>query len=416
VKELPFLTNSFSCSAINPNIVYFGGIDCYRSLNGGRSWKKVNKWEDYYQKPKTKLHADIPGIDSFKTSQGKEIVLLSTDAGTYVSYNSLKKVKNLSLANQLVSQYYSTYTDRRNRNWLHAGSQDQGYQTAVNIKGNKPGKFFQEISGDYGHLVSGDSGKSLWMVYPGFAMYVPDTKKVKTYNQWNFPISFSGQLWMPPLMPDPKSSGKVYLGGGGLSGGAHLIELTYQKNKIIHKELNFDFAKGDESNISAIAFSPLNKNYWYVLTTNGKFYASKNGGNTWTLTKGFAGPASHYFYGAYILPSYHQLGLVYIAGSGYADGIVSIYRSFNNGGTFFPMSSGLPKTLVHELAVTPSGDIIFAATDVGPYYYTSANGKWMDLAGNTAPDQVYWSVDYIHKYKLVRFGTYGRGIWEFSIQ
>lgn len=414
VKELPFMTNSFTCSSVNPKTVYFGGVDCYRSLNGGRSWKKINSWVDYYQKPKTKLHADIPGIDSFKNSQGKEIVLISTDAGTYLSTNALKSVKNLSLANQRVSQYYSTYTDRRNKYWLHAGSQDQGYQTAVKIKGTKPGKFKQEISGDYGYLVSGDNGKSLWMVYPGFAMYVPDTKKVNISNRWDFLCS--GQFWMPPLMPDPKSPRKVYLGGGGFSGGAHLIQLTYQNNKITHKELNFDFAQGDESAISALAFSPINKDYWYVTTNSGKFYASKNGGKSWTLTREFAGPESQHFWCAHILPSPVQLGVVFTAGNGYLPGILSVYRSSNNGMTFSPLSTGLPKTRVHELAVTPTGNTIFAATDIGPYYYTSANGKWIDLARNSAPDQVYWSVDYIPEFKLARFGTYGRGIWEFRVQ
>jgi len=33
----------------------------------------------------------------------------------------------------------------------------------------------------------------------------------------------------------------------------------------------------------------------------------------------------------------------------------------------------------------------------------------------TAPDQVYWSVEYISDTHTVRFGTYGRGIWDFVL-
>ena len=35
--------------------------------------------------------------------------------------------------------------------------------------------------------------------------------------------------------------------------------------------------------------------------------------------------------------------------------------------------------------------------------------------GVSAPDQTYWSVEYIDEINTARFGTYGRGIWDFVI-
>ena len=32
-----------------------------------------------------------------------------------------------------------------------------------------------------------------------------------------------------------------------------------------------------------------------------------------------------------------------------------------------------------------------------------------------APDQTYWTVDYIPEINTARFGTYGRGIWDFIL-
>jgi len=45
--------------------------------------------------------------------------------------------------------------------------------------------------------------------------------------------------------------------------------------------------------------------------------------------------------------------------------------------------------------------------------YIAEEGIWEDLAGISAPDQTYWSVEYIPELNTARFGTYGRGIWDF---
>ena len=37
------------------------------------------------------------------------------------------------------------------------------------------------------------------------------------------------------------------------------------------------------------------------------------------------------------------------------------------------------------------------------------------MAGQCAPAQTYWSVEYVEVVNTVRFGTYGRGIWDFVI-
>ena len=77
--------------------------------------------------------------------------------------------------------------------------------------------------------------------------------------------------------------------------------------------------------------------------------------------------------------------------------------------------TGLPNTLVFDLDGTQDGNFIFAATEVGPYVYVVHDGEWYDLAGVGAPDQTYWTVEYIDNINTVRYGTYGRGIWDFIL-
>jgi hypothetical protein len=289
---------------------------------------------------------------------------------------------------------------------IFAGSQDQGLQKSITYNQGVQ-DFEQIISGDYGHLVSGNSGISIWTNYPGFTIYYPNIANSNASMSLDFPGS--GYLWIAPLMAHPSSPEKVILGGGGVSGGNHLVELSALGNQITYDEHLFNFS----GTISAMGYSPIDSSYRYVLTENGKFYYSLDNGENWTMTSSFTGPGSHYFYGSTIWSSRQELETVYIGGSGYSNS--PVYVSYNHGETFSAMDNGLPNTLVFQLSGTSDDALLFAATEIGPYGYSHNENEWFLLSGISAPDQTYWTVDYIPDINTARFGTYGRGIWDFVI-
>ncbi len=401
--------NGFNSSNLERDKVFIGGMELFKSLDGGNDWELINPWWEYYDNIESKLHADIPEIRFFLDEEYNEIALISTDGGLYISNNYLESVQNISMSGLGVSQYYSTYSQRFPPYSIFAGSQDQGLQRSILDNQGIGGiqNFEQIISGDYGHLVSGDNGISLWTNYPGFTIYYPDIANSNTSFSLDFPGD--GYLWIAPLMNHPESPNKAILGGGGISGGNHLIELTKAGNQIIYDEQDYNFS----NTVSAIGYSPINSSYRYVLTQNGKFYYSSDDGNNWTMTSSFTGPDGHYFYGSTIWASQEQLGRVFIGGSGYSN--PAVYVSDNHGQTFIDMDNGLPNTLVFELSGTPDDNILFAATEVGPYAYSTYDEEWFLISGLSAPDQTYWTVDYIPNINTARFGTYGRGIWDFIL-
>jgi hypothetical protein len=303
-----------------------------------------------------------------------------------------------------VSQYYSTYTKRTFPYNVYAGSQDQGFQRSI-APGEGVLDFIQSISGDYGHLSSGDEGETIWCNYPGFTLYYGNPVTGGGSQSLDFPGS--GHLWLAPLIEDPYNANQAYLAGGGLSGGNHLLHLTAGSGSITYEEEPYNF----NSTVSAMAYSSIDPSNRYVLTYYGSFYHSSDDGNSWQLSSAFDGPDAHYFYGSTIWASSNTLGMVIIGGSGYSN--PPVYISYDHGASFIPFNEGLPNTLVFELAGSPDDDYFFAATEVGPFVYIVENGEWTDLAGISAPDQTYWSVEYILELNTARFGTYGRGIWDF---
>lgn len=407
----PFMVNSFAASIDEQDVLYFGGMEAFTSYNAGSSWTLVNAWGQYYGSPTDKLHADIPSFNSFHNNQGLEYLFINTDGGTYISYNKMDNVENISLNNLRISQYYSSYTCRFDPSFTHAGSQDQGYQKSANGLNEGAIDYIQVISGDYGSMVSGDDGASIWMVYPGFAMYGPDINNNNSLVFGNF--VGSNYQWLPKLMEDPNNPENVYLAGGHLTDGAHIILLERNGNNVAYSELPFDFSNGTSANISALTHSKIDTDYWYVLTSEKDFFYSTDGGNAWIQTDAFTGPGSHYFYGASIAAANTSLGLVYAGGAGYSN--PGVYKSIDNGETFTEYAEGLPNTMIFQVVLSEDDSLLFAATEVGAFVCKTWEDQWYALSDSVVPDQAFWAVDFVDTLKVARFSTYGRGIWDFEL-
>lgn len=409
-----FMWNSFGVSNLDPNVMFIGGVNCFKSNNGGSSWALINEWYDYYGDPLNKLHADIPEIKSFISPEGEEIILISTDGGIYRTYGDSDNIKNISLNKLNVSQYYSIYTYNTPNHLIYAGSQDQGFQRSEPFR-DAILDFKQTISGDYGNITSGDYGKSIWTVYPGFAMIYPDAAKSEIHYTWNFPQSGNNRVWMPPIVAVPGFPRLAYIAPGGSGNFSTLWRLEYLPGGGISAgELPYKFDQNNGQNdVTAIGISDIDIDYMYVTTRLGKFYYSTNRGGSWTETNAFTGPGYNYLHGTKILPSRINLGTVYLSGSGYSSS--PVYVSHDNGATFDAVNNGMPPTMVYDLASSADEEVLFAATSSGPYIYIKSHNKWYHIGGLESPDQNYWSVNYLDDKKVARFATYGRGIWDFEI-
>jgi len=418
MPRYPWATGVFM-SPSNPNFLLMGEVECWRSPNGGKNWQKINNWWDYYSDVPGKMHADFMFIDEYETSNGEPFIAMSNHGGLNVSYDYTATTPNIGLLGLNVNQYYDVRTDPVNDLYVYGGTQDQGFHRGFAFSNNVVISMDQVISGDYGHIEFSDNGRRLWTVYPfGSVSYYNDPQE----NGWptdGYDFESSQEsVWIPPLMagPDPAAN-EIYMAGGNIEGGtgSHIIRLQIDESvdTIVPSQLPFDFRSEADGELSAMEISKINPDHWYVATTNGRFFYSTDRGQNWEQTLDFL-PTGQYLYGAAIYPSKVDDKTVYFGGSGYSN--PGIYKSTDNGFTFLPMTEGLPPTLIIGLAANTDESLIFAATESGPYVYVAADDYWYDMSGISAPNQTYWTVEYLEKHDIVRFGTYGRGIWDFNIK
>lgn len=405
-----FGTQSAEASPQFPDRAYAGGVNTYRTADGGGSWQLVNDWAEYYGNPAGKLHADIPNIDVFSAGASDRI-LISTDGGLYESTDNLLTVNNLSLSGLRISQYYGTYTQRFGNRHILAGAQDQGLQKALNPPaGLNP--FIQTYSGDYAQLTSGDGGASIWMVYPGFAMLetTPAAPNTDGLRFWDFGSNnFTDYYFLAPIKANPVNPNQALLAGGRVgTGNSHrVVTLTYNGSNISGVQSTFDFV----APVSAVAFSS-NGNTQYAMNTNNQFFR-KIGAAEWVRTQDTGLPGAQYLQGNKILVHPTSASTIYVAGSGYSN--PGVFRSLDNGGSFTAFATGLPNTMVFSLAMSADGQHLFAATELGPYYFDTAANSWVDISGANAPEQIYWDVDFLDTEGVARFATYGRGVWDYQL-
>ena len=292
-----------------------------------------------------------------------------------------------------------------------AGSQDQGYQRGIYQAPGGAGAgpstdFTQLISGDYGHLTSGDGTHDwLYSTYPGFIL-VQRGQNQPTLGTLDFPAGASN-LWLPPVVADPLEKTAFFFCGDKL--WRYLRTAGFNFNYALHSIE--DFSAGPSNFLTGLSFAPTDPDRAYAVTDAGQLYVSNDRGVTWTNTTGGA-PSEHYFYGNSIAVHPMDADEVVVAGSGY--GNPAVLRSVDGGQTWLPESSGLPQTLVYDIvyARDGSGDL-YCGTEQAAYHWDRDTGQWSNIALNQAPITIYWSVEAVGSDTL-RFGTYGRGIWDYG--
>jgi len=398
---------TMAASITNPDLVLYGGVELWRSTDGAASFAKVNNWADYYGDPVNRLHADLPGLDAVWTDAGQELFYIATDGGLYRSDDGVATVTNISLDSLGVSQYYTTLTSANDPDLILAGAQDQGYQRSVGPAVGTWRDFDQLISGDYGHLTSSDGTHArVYCVYPGFILQqLNETSPALTQHDFPPGETYS---WMPYILADPVKPREAFFCA------THLVRYRFGAFGDVLTPSAQDFTVAGGSYLTAVAISSVDLDDRITVTDTGVIWYSADAGSTWAVSPDGVSSA-HYFYGTALEFSPTVAGEAYAGGSGYSG--PAVYRTTDGGVSWTALSSGLPSTLVYDLAYEGGASgVVYAATEAGPYRLDPATGTWESLDDPDVPLTLFWCVESVPAAGVMRFGTYARGIWDWQIE
>jgi photosystem II stability/assembly factor-like uncharacterized protein len=413
--EQGFYNNALAVHPTDPNTVFVGGIDIYRSTNGGSSWTQVSMWI-----PDTPgfsyAHADNH-VFAFFAGTNPPTLYAGNDGGVYRSFNNGTNWGELN--NSLgVTQFYFMAAHPDDPDVLLGGSQDNGSPMTIS-------------SGidNWSDITTGDGGPA------AFDFNNPSTFYASIYDLNVY--RFDGANFATGQIPNPTPigvNGSNIIDQTDVDGAAFFgpLEMSPNSPSVLalgsHRVLKTTNKGNDWTPISgalssglpiiSLAIAPGNDNIVWAATrpsgspSSGSFIPSKifkteNNGGSWEEVTRSNLPVR------FISDIEFQPGsssIVYLTYSGY--GTPHVFKSTNAGASWTDITNNLPDAPVNCIEVHPNNiNLLIAGTDIGVFLSVDAGATWQPANNGFPITQVVALNINVSTGRLVA-ATHGRGMFD----
>ncbi|QJR16704.1 WD40/YVTN/BNR-like repeat-containing protein [Usitatibacter palustris] len=385
---------AITVSPTDPNVLVAGGLDVWRSADGGGSWTKQSRWHEEKTSP-TYSHADI---HAFAWAGNR--LLIGDDGGVGTSSDVARSFSRLDKG-ITTKQYYSLGISPTDRDLLIGGAQDNG----TDIRIGASAEFLEVIGGDgFAVAVNAKDPKVLYgSVYN--SRIFRSTDGGKKFSEISPKYSRGERRpFITPLTMDPNNSSVLYT-------GSHLLWKTADGGTTWSKTSETDLADafGGNGYLTKVAVASLNSQFLLASASNGTVKLSKDGGASWTLQTGL--PGSYTTHVEFDPKSLDVFYATYTASS--PGGLV--YKTIDGGKSFTRVDRGLPRVPVHVLRVDPKDQrILYVGTDVGLYRSTDGGAQW-DRYVKDLPAVSIWDIAILSDRSAMRLASHGRGFFEIKL-
>lgn len=409
--------NTIWVDPTNPDNLVVGGLDLWRSTDGGSTLTKISDWtcggflSTLQCGGNLSAHADQHAIVSSSAYNGttNKTVFIGDDGGLYKAQD-ISTVAQTSGWQELnnnfgVTQFFGG-AGNTTSNVVVGGAQDNGSLTDT---GNPQG-WGQMFGGDGGFSAADPNDQNYFY---GEYVYLKVHRSTNggsssDYIYNGITDAGSNALFIAPFILDSNDPNTMLAGGQSLWRSTNVKAGTPDWSSI-----KGPIGSSYPDNISAIAVAPGNSDIIWVGHANGDIYKTTNGTSsspTWTrMDQGTPNLPDRYVGRITIDP--HDSNKVYATFGGYRPD--NVYETTDGGSTWSDITgsgaTGLPDAPVRSLVVHPdNSNWLYVGTEVGIFASEDGGATWSlptDGPANVSVDELFWMDK-----KLVAV-THGRGMF-----
>jgi hypothetical protein len=378
---------ALAVSPTDPNLIFTGGINIWKSANGGTSWTKSTHWA--YNNGTLVLpyvHADIHTLDFFGSR-----LFSGADGGIFVSPNNGANWADIS-AGMNITQFYAFGFSPANADRIIGGAQDNG----VNLLNNGTWTHVYGADGfegviDYTNpnvLYFEQQNGSIFKSVDGGATLNASVNGINEEGPWNT------RFVIHPTNPQILFAGftNVWKTVNGAGDWTRLAVMP-------------GFGK-----VEALEISQSNPDVLYASKEDGTISVTVNGGTSWTdISNGLPALSK-----TYIAINPTNPNIAFVSLSGFTAG-EKIFKTIDAGATWTNITGTLPN-LPANCVTFESGpnEGIYVGMDVGVYYKNNQLPDWIPYMDGL-PNVIVREIQIHYPSNRVRVATYGRGIWQATI-
>jgi photosystem II stability/assembly factor-like uncharacterized protein len=371
--------------------LFVGGVNTWRSIDGGESWQIVNHW---WGDGVPAAHADKHAMEF---QNDTSIFFEGNDGGIYRSVDNGNTWEDLTNG-MVISQIYKLSTAQSDTDIVINGLQDNG------TKLYDKGEWYDVMGGDGMKCMIDHSNADIQY---GTSYYgkISRTMDMWTSSEEITPSNASSGAWVTPFAMHPDNPEIIY---GGYS------DLWKSSNRGDSWTKISNISSGDK--LRSIAISESDPEYIYVADLS-NIWRTTNGGSSWTqITNSLPVTSSNAI--TNIEVDLMNPDIVWVTMGGYNDN--NIYKTTDGGNSWSNISTGLPSLPVLDVIQDNSytnKTVLYAGADVGVYKKVD-DSDWKTFSNNL-PNVIINDLDIYYNQEegtnVLRAATYGRGLWETPI-
>ena len=377
-----YFDNCVAVDPRDPNVVYLGGVELWKSTDGGATWRVLSLTAD----GRTRIiHEDQFSI-AFKPGN-PDTVYVGNEGGIYKSPNGGNSWQSLNTGLP-ITQFNFVAVHPQNPFIVLGGTQGQGL-----VRFNGSSIWAELIRGDAGQIVFDPSNPDVvYVAKQRFRLMRSGPGDV--FTQMGAGISSADRVsFYPPIVMGSGSTPMLYF-------GTYRLWVSATRGDT-WAPVSSDLTYG--GTLTALAVAP--DGSIYSGSSDGRVSVSNPPG----LSRTGAGLPNRAVTSIAIDPRLPSTAYVTVSGFGTGH----VFRTASSGYTWTDISGNLPDAPANAVAVDPSGPI-YVATDMG--VFRSEDGVSWSSFNVGLPSSIVTSLALDARSLTLTAGTYGRGVYQISLQ